>query len=141
MAHHLFVRPAREEDRQQFVDWSIHTPNNLLDPDVIKYSSTRVWCAFDENGPIVYVPVQKPLFMESLAINPEASPALVAMALKELTQNLVTQAHLEGSGELYFLCKDESTIEFSKKQVWKEQPWRVFKIKVKDLESPQNEQI
>ena len=140
MAHHIFVRPAREEDREQFIQWSLKTENNLLDPDVIKYPSTLVWCAFDENGPIVYVPVQQPLFMESLAINPEASPALVAMALKELTQNLVTQAYLRGSGELYFLCRDEATIKFAKKQAWKEQPWRVFKIKVKDLESPQNEQ-
>ena len=134
MAHHIFVRPAREEDREQFIQWSLNTKNNLLDPDIIKYPTTLVWCAFDENGPIVYVPVQQPLFMESLAINPEASPALVAMALKELTQNLVTQAHLKGSGELYFLCADDETIEYAKRQAFTEMPHRIFRIKVSDLE-------
>ena len=134
MAHHIFVRPAREEDREQFIQWSIKTENNLLDPDVIKYPSTLVWCAFDENGPIVYVPVQQPLFMESLAINPEASPALVAMALKELTQNLVTQAILKGSGEIFFLCTDEQTIDYAKRQAFEEMPWRILRIKISDLE-------
>lgn len=142
MAHHIFVRPARADDKEKFVSWSVQTENNLLDPDVANYHSTFVLCAFDSNGPILYVPVQQPLFMDALAINPEASPALVAMALKEVTQALVSQAYIKGSGELYFLCRDEATIEFAKKQAWKEQPWRTFKIKISDLEkSSENEQV
>lgn len=134
MSRHVFVRIAKKEDMEQFVAWSIQTENNLLDPDVIKYPSTFIYCAFDENGPIAYCPVQQPLFMEFLAINPEASPERVAMALKELTQAVITKCTEKESGEVYFLCTDEQTIEYAKRQQFAEMPWRVLRIKISELE-------
>lgn len=135
MSHHIFVRPARADDKEKFVTWSIQTKDNLLDPDVANYPSTFVLCAFDSNGPILYVPVQQPLFMDALAINPDASPALVAMALKEVTQALVTKSYYDGRGELYFLCADESTSKFAESQAFEKMPWNVYRIKLKNIES------
>lgn len=136
MKNHIFVRPVRPEDRELFVKWSCETKNNLFDPDVIRYPTTFVFCAFDGDGPIAYCPVQSPLMMEALAVRPGAPPEKVALALKELTQAVVTQAHVKGSGEVYFLCRDEETISLAKRQAFEELPWRAFRIKLSDLEKP-----
>ena len=72
--------------------------------------------------------------MEALAIKPDADPVDVAVALKELTQNLVTQCHIDGCGEIYFLCKEESTQRYAEKQAFEKLPWNVYRIKVGDLE-------
>lgn len=130
---HIFVRPARPEDREKFAEWTVDTKDNLADSDVLKYGDTSVWCAYDENGPIVFVPVQRPRMMEALAIKPGADPVDVAVALKELTQNLVTQCHIDGTGELYFLCKEESTKRFAEKQLFEKLEWSCYRLKVNDL--------
>lgn len=131
----IFVRPARPADAPAFTKWSLNTKDNLFDPDVAMYPTTVVWTAFNKKGPVAFMPVQRPLMLESLAINPQAGRLDVATALKELAQNAVTQAHAQGAGEIYFVCKDESTIEFAKRLAYKEMPYRIFRIKLKDLEA------
>ena len=131
----IFVRPVRPSDAPTFTRWSLETNGNLFDPDVAKYPSTTVWAAFNKKGTVAFLPVQRPLMLDSLAINPEADKGDVGMALKELTQNAVTQAHAQGAGEIYFLCKDESTMEIAKRHAYEEMPWRLFRIKLKNLEA------
>lgn len=135
---HIFVRPVRQADTEKFVEWSKNTEGNLFDPDVPKYPSTTVRCAFNSDGPIVYAPIQRPLFIEALAINPEASEIDIAVALKELTQDAVSQAYTVGAGEIYFVCHEETTIKFAKKQLYEEMPYKVFRIKINDLEKSKN---
>lgn len=134
MSKHIFVRPALEKDREQFTQWSANTKKNLCDPDTLAYRNTVVWCAYDALGPIVYVPVQKPAMMEALAINPERSAIDVAVALKELTQAIVTQCHVDGTNEIYFLCTEESTQKFAEHQAFSKLPWAVYRMKLSDLE-------
>src|SRR6267142_2805780 len=112
---HVFVRLAREADRDKLAEWSVSTKKNLCDSAVLGYANTVVFCAYNAKGPIVYVPVQKPAMMEALAINPEADAVDVAVALKELTQAIVTQCHMDGTGECYFLCAEESTEKFAER--------------------------
>lgn len=132
--NHIFVRRVRPEDADTFVKWSAETPQNLWDPDALKYPSSFAVCAFDQNGPLVYAPTQTPFMMESLAIRPGANPIQVAHALEEITEFLVSLADIRGVGEIYFLCKDEATIEFAKRHCFKELPYRVFRVKLLDLE-------
>lgn len=131
---HIFVRPARAAEAQRFLEWSVATPNNLFDKDVASYPSTKTLCAYNKQGPVLYVPRQQVFFLESLAINPEASEIDIAAALKEITQNVVSEAHEKGVGEIYFLCRDEATLEFAKRQCFEELPWRLCRIRLKDLE-------
>jgi len=114
----------------------VGTKDNLADSKVLLYRNTMTWCAYDQNGPIVFVPVQKPAMMEALAINPDADPVDVAIALKELTQTIVTQCHIEGTGEVYFLCKEESTQRFAEKQLFEKLPWNTYRVRLSDLEKP-----
>jgi hypothetical protein len=134
MSRHIFVRPGRQNDAGKFAEWSATTPENLADPDVLTYPTTFTLCAYDKQGPIVYVPIQQPMFMEALAINSARSDTDVAIALKELTQAVVTQAHIKGSGEIYFLCKSEATSDFAEKQLFEKLPWNLYRVKLADLE-------
>ena len=152
---HVFVRLAREADREKLAQWSVSTKKNLCDSAVLSYANTLVYCAYDSKGPIVYVPVQKPAMMEALAINPEADPVDVAVALKELTQAIVTQCHMDGTGETYFFCTEETTQKYAERQAFTKLPcgapekcekcgheqsmagrWNAYRMIISDLEAP-----
>ena len=133
---HIFVRPAIDSDGDAFAAWTVDTKDNLRDAEVLKYKGTVIWCAYGSSGPVVFVPVQKPVMMEALAIKPDADPVDVAVALKELVQAIVTQCHIDGTGEIYFLCKEETTKKFAEKQAFDKLPWDMYRIKVADLEKP-----
>ncbi len=130
---HLFCRPARPEDSELFFKWSLETPNNGFDPEVAKYPSTVTWCVYDQQGPLAFMPVQRPLVMESVASRPGAEKIDIAMALKEFTQNCVTQAHITGAGEILFLGSEEGTNEMAANHLFEEAPYKVYRLKVKDL--------
>lgn len=138
----FFVRPVRPGDTEKFIKYSDETPDNLWEPDVITYPSTFTRCVFNSNGPILFAPIQKPLFIDSLAFSPDSSEIDRAVAMKELVQDTVSQAYIQGAGEVLFLCKEESTINFAKKHLFEELPYRLFRIRLKDLEKksePENE--
>jgi hypothetical protein len=137
MSRHVFVRLAEERDREKFAKWSAGTKDNLADADPLSYAGTVVLCAYDADGPIVYVPVQRPAMMEALAINPERSQVDVAVALKELTQALITKCHFENTGEIYFLCKEPLTQKFAEHQLFEKMDFPCYRVKLKDLEKRQ----
>lgn len=134
MRNHLFVRPAKPEDSEQFLEWSRNTPDNGFDSKVASYPSTITWCVYDRFGPLAYMPMQCPLVMDSLASRPGASKSEIAAALKELTQEFVTQAHIRGSGEILFLGTEEGTDQMARNQIFEELPYKVYRLKIRDLE-------
>jgi hypothetical protein len=131
---HIFVRPVRPEDTKKFIDWSLETPNNGFDPAVAKYPSTFVLCAYDKDGPLSFMPVQQVFMMDSVATKPGASKSQTALALKEFTQALVTQAHIKGIGEICFLATDDGTNKMAENQLFEELPYKVFRCKIAELE-------
>lgn len=134
---HIFVRGSRPEEAKKFLDWSLNTPKNLFDYRVVLYPTTTTRAAFNKNGPVVFMPIQRPLMMESLAINPQADKVDVAMALKELTQDAVTTAFSEGRGEIYFLCHDDLTYKFALNHGFEEVPVKLFRMRIDALETLQ----
>ena len=131
---HIFVRPARPADAEKFKQWSLGTKQNLHDPDVALYPSTTTRCAFDSSGPIVFVPFQRPIMLDALAINPESDKVSIAVALKELTQDAVSTAYNEGRGEVYFFCSEPLTQEFCQRHGYIKMEVPVYRMKVSNLE-------
>lgn len=129
----VFVRPAWESEGKIFLDWALENTAGNFDPEPARFPSSRTWCAYDKDGPLVYQTVQQPLMLESLAPRPGSSKQQIALAMKELTQNAITQAHLGGSGEIYFVGSDESTDIFATNRVFEEVPGKMYRLKVKDL--------
>lgn len=133
MRKHVYVRPAKQEDAEIFTEWSRNTPNNAWDAEVAKYPSTITWCAYDHNGPLAFMPMQCPLMMESIASRPGADKKEIAVAMKELTQEFVTQAHIRGAGEIFFLGSEEGTDHMAANQIFEEVPYKVYRLRIKDL--------
>jgi hypothetical protein len=134
---HVFVRPSEPKDASAFVQWSLNNP--FFDPAVMMYRKSTCHAAFNRDGVLAYMPIQRPLMIDSVAIRPGCSETEQAIALKELTQAAVTQAYIEGAGEIYFLGTNETTNEFAKKHAYEELPYRVYRIKLKDLENKPDE--
>ena len=134
----VFVRAAggrgHEKDGQMYFDWARENPVNEFDPEVGLFPSSFTWCAFDKDGPLAYQTIQQPFMLESLAPRPGASKQQIAVALKELTQNAITQANLKGVGEVYYLGTDADTDAMATNQIFEELKFRIFRVKLKDLE-------
>jgi hypothetical protein len=128
---HVFVRPAEPKDVDNVLAWSRNNPE--WDPEVGRYKNTYTLCAFDESGPIMYMPVQQPQMLDAAAINPNASALQIANAFREITQAVVTEAFLKGAGEVYFLDTDPGTSKFAGNQLFVELPWKAYRIKLNDL--------
>lgn len=130
----MFVRPAKPGDERRFLDWSLENPDNGFDPEVAKSPSTFVLCAYDKTGAVAYQPVQQVFMMDSYAGRPGNTKLLTAAAMKELFQETVTQAHIKGVSEIYYLGTEKGTDAMTTKHVFEELPYRVFRVKVKNLE-------
>ena len=133
MSKPVFVRPVRPDEGQMFFDWSKENPENEFDPQVALFPSSTTWCAFDKDGPLAFQTIQRPFMLESLAMRPGATNMQTASALRELTQNAVTQAAGNGVGEIYFLGSSEATNDFAKAHIFEELPYKVFRVKLRDL--------
>lgn len=130
----VFVRPAKQTEGQLYFDWANENIVNEFDPEVAKFPSSFTWCAYDKDGPLAYQTVQQPFMLESLAPRPGSTKQQIAIALKELTQNVITQASLKGIGEIYYLGADADTDAMASNQIFTELPYKIFRIKIKDLE-------
>lgn len=135
---HIWVRKAEQRDVAQLGQWLVNTPHNLFDRDVFFYPQTTTNVAFKREKKIAFMPMQLATVLESLAINPEASPRETAQALAELVKVAVTQSRERGIKEIYFVCKDESTAEYAKRHYFEELPHRTFRLKIDSLESSDN---
>lgn len=129
-----FVRDARPADTPLFAEWAVATPHNEIDPAVLTYRSTTCLCAYNADGPVVFMPVQRPLHMESLAVRPGAPEHEVAHALRSLLQNLVTTAQAEGRGEIYFMATEDTVPKLAHRHGFEKLPYSVYRLKIKDLE-------
>lgn len=135
MRKHVYVRPARPEDRDLFIKWTAENRSrNAADPAVIGYPTTFILCAYDHDGPLAYMPVQQPMMLESLAPRPGLDEVDTAMALRELVKAIVTQAHLKGSGEIYFISDEETIQKFARNQIFEQLPVNIYRLKLSDLE-------
>ena len=132
--NHIFVRPAKAEDTQKFVDWSLENPNNGFDPEVAKRSTTLVLAAYDKTGVLAYQPVQQVFMLEALAPRPGEDKLRIAAAMKEFTQAIVTQCHLKDIGEVYFLGTDAGTDAMATNHAFEKLPYSVYRMRVSDLE-------
>ena len=128
-----FVRLAQEDEAQMFLDWGRENPVNGFDPEPTRFPTSTTWAVYDKDGPVAFQTSQRPIVLESLAPRPGLSKMQTAQALKELTQNAVTQANLLGVGEIYYLGSDPATDEFAQNWVFEKVDMPVYRLKIRDL--------
>jgi len=96
----IFCTPRDSEDAPDFIKWSVANQGNAFDPEAGQYPDSFTLCAFDTKGPLAYLPVQQPMFiepmmLESLAVRPDSTNVEIASALKELIQACVTIGYMK----------------------------------------------
>ena len=88
---------------------------DLLDLDIFEHGSTFTLEAFTRNGARAFCPIQQPLMMENLIFRPGLSVAETGQAIMRLAEHAVEEAYRRDAGEIYFLCRDESTCSFAER--------------------------
>ncbi len=129
----VYVRPAQSHEGQLVFDWGTENAKGNFDPEVARFGSSITWCAYDKDGPLCFQTIQRPLMLESLAPLPGATKQQITSAMNELSQSAITRSHIVDAGEIYFLGSDEDTDEFATNHIFEELPYKVFRLKIKDL--------
>jgi hypothetical protein len=132
------VGAMSEEDMKTFIEWAWKARAiNCFDPDVIGYPRSIMLAADDNEGPLLYLPVQPVLMLESLAPRPDVSPRKEAMALWKMGEMLEGISKDTGIQEQYFMCKDDRVADICSKHGFEEMKgYRLMKKKIKPLELP-----
>lgn len=132
MAQQAFVRPARKGEGETFLEWSKLVPG--FDWEIAYQPGTFTLASFNKSKIISYTPVQQPFVIETVAHNPAATDLEVAQGMGEVVKFLVAQCYIKGVAEIYFLASDKDTAEFAANKIFEELPYKVFRVKVSDLE-------
>lgn len=113
MREPIKIEKMKLEDLPQMAEWmAALSHRNAIDTSIFSYKATDTLKA--SNGkPIIYMPRQRVMMLESLAINPEAQASDVALALRALIQVSEYESREAGMGEMMFACKDEETCRFA----------------------------
>lgn len=105
---------VRERCPEKLVEFAKTTlDGELLDLDLFEHSSTFTLEAFGQDGPHAFCPIQQPLMMENLIFRPNLGRGETAQAIVRLAEHAIEEAMRRDAGEVYFLCRDESTIRFA----------------------------
>jgi hypothetical protein len=125
----LKLRVAVPDDEKQIVEWLNQNPQNLFDPDVLKYPTLRVLCAYGDE-PVAFLPTQQALFLESLGINPKSSEDDRAQALRDLVKGAELVASASGIKEIYLFGRDERVLAIAEKRGFERIPWPLLRMKL-----------
>lgn len=142
----VYVRPANETDIPNLSDWlARNAGRNHADADAMSYPSTSVLAAYDNDGVLMYLPLQMTVMMESLAPNPALSNSKHALALREMVKTIMFTARTKGIGEIYFLLdeNDKALERFARKHGFDVIPTglKAMRLKVRDTEGKHESSI
>ena len=109
---------------EQACEWARSTPDGaLLDLDIFAHQSTFLLSAMQSGqGKLAYCPVQQPLMMENLIFKPGLRDRDRALAMTRMAEHAIAEAYRRDVGEIYFLCRDASTLAFADRHKFTELP-------------------
>ncbi len=125
----LKVKFAGLEDSEKLIEWLNATKGNLFDAAILKYPTLQTLCSYDGEA-IAYLPTQRALFLESLAVNPTASLMDRAQAFRDLVKNSQLVASSYGIKEIYMVCEDETVLKIAEGHGFERIPWPVARMKL-----------
>lgn len=112
---HIVIRQADSLEVEHACEWARSTPDgDLLDLDIFAHKSTFLLSAMQSGlGRMAYLPVQQPLMLENLIFRPGLTDRCRALAMTRMAEAAISEAYRRDAGEIYFLCKDASTLAFA----------------------------
>jgi len=109
------IRLAEPSDTENFTKWIRTTPNNMFDPVISTYPNLRVLAVDVNDEPAVYVPFHPVMCVDALAHKPDITPRENAKAFRAIQDTLEEYAATYGMKEIWWMCKDQSLIDFAKR--------------------------
>lgn len=132
----LPISAMSDTDRQDFMQWVWETQQNLFDPDVIGYPRTIMSRAKNEDGNLLFIPIQFVLMYDSIAHKPDLTHRQEALCLLKIGEQVDEAARLLGINELYFFCADDRVADACAKHGFEElKGVRVLRRKLKTAEN------
>jgi hypothetical protein len=125
----LKIKLATPDQTKQLVEWLNSTKGNLFDPDILKYPTLRTLCSYNGEN-VAYMPVQKALFLESLAVNPDSSLMDRAQAFRDLVKASELMASSDQIKEMYMICDDDNVLKVAEGHGFERIPWPVVRMKL-----------
>lgn len=108
-------------ERDRIRQWLESTPDgNLIDFDIFNHKDTFTVEAFADNGTRGFCPIQQPLMMENLIFRPGLTERETAQVIAKLGDYAIEEAYRRDAGEIYFLCRDQSTCDFALRHGFKD---------------------
>lgn len=133
----IWVRVANQSDIPTAAKWFLlNTGKSLLDMDVFKYPQSCVYVAHSDH-PILYMPVQTVVMLESVGPNPAASDLELARGLAEIVKTIKFLSQTRGIGEIYFLSTDERVQRIAERHGFELLPsetFRTLRLKINSIE-------
>jgi len=126
----LKIRFATPEDSKDVVELLSTTAGNLYDADILSYPTLRVLAAYNGSGPVVYLPSQCALILESLAVRPGTAPLEAAQGFRDLVKGKELLASSLGIKEILFLCQDERVISLAERHGFERISYPVMRLKL-----------
>jgi hypothetical protein len=125
----VIVRLAKERERETMRLWLGTTRDGeLYDHDVLEHDSSFLLSAAGESGRMGYLPVQQPLMLENLVFRPGLGMGQTSVVMTRLAEHAVSEAYRRDAGELYFLCRDQSTCDFAVRHKFRHIPEKEMKL-------------
>lgn len=119
------------EERSTFSAWAWNLRDRTqFDMDVIGYPRACIARASSEGTPLLYVPIQPVLMLESLAPDPTLTTNQKALALWRVMEEMDDVMKLTGMHETYFVTQDDQFAERAIAAGFTEVKGRVLKRKL-----------
>lgn len=127
----LYALPL--DEAKLFTDWVWQARKiNMFDPEVLKAPRAAMVRAVNEQGPLLFVPLQPVLMLESLAPKPGLTPRQEAMSLWRVGEAVEGAAKLCGFQEVVFMTRDDRVADICAEHGFEElKGVRVLKKKIK----------
>jgi hypothetical protein len=122
-----------ELEKNQFTEWMWNgMPLNMFDPEVVAYPKTLITKASNEDGDLLYIPLQAALVFDAIAAKPGITPRQEALALWRIGEVTNQLARDTGHREIYFFCRDDRVSDICSNHDFEEiKGVRVLRRKVK----------
>jgi hypothetical protein len=129
----------REEEKPLFVKWLYDNREiNHFDPELIKIS--KIFVAFDETGPLMFLPVREALILDSVAPNPEMTNGVAAECFVALHHVLEDRVREAGALEMAFIGGEGGLGEFAELNGhYRKVDRPVYVLNLNDLEKKPND--
>ena len=131
MSEQLKLKFAATEDAKMILAWLHLNGRNGFDGSILEYPTVQYLCAYGDAGPVVYLPTQKAVVLESVARKPGLDAVTCAQALRDLVKGAELEASSRGIRELYFIGSDPDVMAMAEKHGFERIEYPVLRMKLK----------